>query len=465
MIASNYKNNSVIRFDHPTQMQRIKLQWKVILILIYAVACMVLFGFITRMKSYYAVPTKSEDLCLSLHVSNETLTPLTGTRHLLVSAYLECRLEENVVRIISVFKRDSVRDLFCVFCCMGNMSTTLPAQVLMHSDHFGFPFVTTDILCKIPAYCSIVQYVTLMPHANVNSTLKQTFLPIKNLQSGQKKEEDYHYQFNFTVCISNLFENYNNVLQFTQSLEMYRLLGVGRVVVYNTSCGPELDMLLKSYSQEGFVEVLPWPIELYLTPSPGWKPDQGGELHYYGQLATLNDCVYRYMYLSHYVLLNDIDEIIVPYQHTSLNSAFDMLQRQYPQAGVFMIQNHIFPNTQFDLSGRYHVPYWEGVPGVNILEHIYREEPNWKQTSNKSHPFKMVVQPRVVEQTSVHSVLHSFKDVVEVPPEVCRIIHVRVALQKALTKNELHQDTRLWDYHRQLVPNVDKALRRAGLLT
>ena len=27
--------------------------------------------------------------------------------------------------------------------------------------------------------------------------------------------------------------------------------------------------------------------------------------------------------------------------------------------------------------------------------------------------------------------------------------------------NELHQDTRLWDYHRQLVPNVDKALRRA----
>ena len=37
-----------------------------------------------------------------------------------------------------------------------------------------------------------------------------------------------------------------------------------------------------------------------------------------------------------------------------------------------MIQNHIFPKTQFDPSGRYHVPYWEGVPGVNILEHIYR---------------------------------------------------------------------------------------------
>ena len=200
-------------------MQRIKLQWKVILILIYAVACMVIFGFITRMTSY-AVPTKSEDICLSLHVSNETLTPLTGTRHLLVSAYLERRLEENMVRIISVFKRDSVQDLFCVFCCVDNVSTS-PAQVLMHSDRFGFPFATADILCKIPAYCSIVPYVTLTPHANVNSTLKQPFLPVKNLLSGKKKEEE-DYQFNFTVCISNLFGNYNNVLQFTQSLEMYR---------------------------------------------------------------------------------------------------------------------------------------------------------------------------------------------------------------------------------------------------
>ena len=27
------------------------------------------------------------------------------------------------------------------------------------------------------------------------------------------------------------------------------------------------------------------------TISPDWRPEQGGELHYYGQLATLNDCM------------------------------------------------------------------------------------------------------------------------------------------------------------------------------
>ncbi|KAK2826454.1 hypothetical protein Q5P01_020668 [Channa striata] len=74
------------------------------------------------------------------------------------------------------------------------------------------------------------------------------------------------------------------------------LLGVNRVVIYNTSCGPDLERLLQSYSQEGFVELVPWPINRYLNPSPGWLFSQhGGDVHYFGQLTTLNECIYRSM--------------------------------------------------------------------------------------------------------------------------------------------------------------------------
>ena len=69
-----------------------------------------------------------------------------------------------------------------------------------------------------------------------------------------------------------------------------------------------------------------------------------------------------------------------------------------------------------------------------------------------------------MEQTSVHSVLRNFGQTVKVPPNVCHIIHVRVPLQGGLTKKELHEDKRVWDYESQLVPNVDKALEKAGLL-
>lgn len=71
---------------------------------------------------------------------------------------------------------------------------------------------------------------------------------------------------------------------------------------------------------------------------------------------------------------------------------------------------------------------------------------------------------RTVVQTSVHSVLQSFEEQMKVPPEVLRIIHVRAPVQDYLTLHQLHQDTRLWDFQRELVPNVDRALRRAGFL-
>ncbi|KAM4624695.1 uncharacterized protein ACJ7VT_003238 isoform 1-T3 [Polymixia lowei] len=391
---------------------------------------------------------------------DQTITRLDQTKHLLVSAYMDRRVKGWDVRIIGIFRRDSIRPLYCVFCCLNNLSrSNVPANIIEHSDNFGFPFVTTDVMCQIPRGCSAT-HVTLSPDSDMVKVSNQTFLPIGNQEpSGQEEENP---QFNFVVCVSNLFGDYNNVLQFAQTLEMYRLLGVDRVVVYNTSCGPDLDRLLHSYSQEGFVEMVPWPIDHFLNPSPGWlHSEHGGDLHYYGQLTTLNECTYRYMDRSRYVLLNDIDEIIVPYQHDSLIPLMDMIQKQEPKAGVFLIENHIFPKNHFEPSKKFHLPQWEGVPGINILEHIYREEPNRKIY----HPYKMIVKPRRVEQTSVHSVLKSFGDVFKVPPDVCRLVHVRVPLQGGLTVEQLNVDTRLWDFHEKLVPRVDEALKRVGMLS
>lgn len=130
-----------------------------------------------------------------------------------------------------------------------------------------------------------------------------------------------------TVCDSFRAELRTDPL----TLVSCRLLGVNRVVVYNTSCGPELNQLLHSYSQEGFVEIVPWPINEHLTPSYGWLFSvSGGDVHYFGQQTSLNDCIYRSMERSRYVLLNDIDEIIMPYQQSSLVPLMDILQKQHP---------------------------------------------------------------------------------------------------------------------------------------
>lgn len=71
----------------------------------------------------------------------------------------------------------------------------------------------------------------------------------------------------------------------------------------------------------------------------------------------------------------------------------------------------------------------------------------------------------MVEQTSVHEVLKYSGQRYKVPPNVCRLIHTRVALQGRLSLEQLNVDKRLWDFHEKLIPNVDKALKRAGLLS
>uniref|UniRef100_A0A4W5KRS5 Glycosyltransferase family 92 protein n=1 Tax=Hucho hucho TaxID=62062 RepID=A0A4W5KRS5_9TELE len=101
------------------------------------------------------------------------------------------------------------------------------------------------------------------------------------------------------------------------------------------------------------------------------------------------------MYQSRYVLLNDIDEIIAPYQHQTLPQMMDVLQRQNPKAEVFLIENHIFPKSQFEPSGRFERPRWRDVPGINIMAHIYREEPDY----HIYHPSKMIVRPRLESAT------------------------------------------------------------------
>ncbi|XP_028646890.1 LOW QUALITY PROTEIN: uncharacterized protein LOC114642072 [Erpetoichthys calabaricus] len=390
---------------------------------------------------------------LSLLFLNETISPIKGTRHLQVSAYLDERKGKGTVRIITMFYRPGPHDLQCIFNCNNGVLFTSPAQVEQHSDNFGFPFVTADVFCETSYRCKAT-HVGLQTQGSVQNN--DSLMPIQNLQ-----QRNNGFERDLTVCISNLFGDYNNVLQFIQTMEVYKILGIGRVVIYNTSSSHMLEKVLHYYVNEDMLEVIPWPISNFLNPSRGWRfEEHGGDIHYFGQLTTLNDCIYRNMYKSRFLLLNDIDEIIAPYQHTNLNLMMDELEKKQPDTGVFLVENHIYPFNVFDDSGRFNLSLWRQVPGINIMEHIHRE-PDRKHIVN---PTKIIVNPRKVEQTSVHSVLKRFGNEYRVPFDVCRIVHVRVPLQGHLSKEELIVDTKLWEYHKELVPRVNKVIGESGIL-
>ncbi|XP_046726885.1 beta-1,4-galactosyltransferase galt-1-like [Silurus meridionalis] len=387
--------------------------------------------------------------------SSNSITPIKNSSHFAVSAFIDHRINK-AIRVISIIKRNSIQPLYCRYCNNGQACEFTKAEIEIHSDHFQYPFGASDVLCQ-GKHTDNATHVTISAEAademsDVNNLL---FLPVKNRVINES------FKYNFTVCISNLFGNYNNVLQFVQTMEIYKLLGVQRVIIYNTSCGSDLEKLLQHYEKEGILEIVPWPIDQFLTPSVGWDITLNkGDIQYYGQLVTLNECIYRQMYESKYVLLNDIDEIIMPYKYANLTLLMEALQQEHNDVTVFLIENHIFPKTQFEESGKFRRPEWRNIPGINIMEHIYRE-PDRKNTLN---PTKIIINPRSVMQTSVHSTLKHTGQVYHVPHDVCRIVHVRTPLQGNLNKTQLFVDTRVWDFQQELIRNVDSALQLSGLL-
>lgn len=194
-----------------------ELRGKFIFLLV-TILILVLVASVKLPSTYKLIPNPRRDPSrCRMKTSEDTITPLHQTKHMLVSAYMDQRVKKWDVRIIAIFRRDSIQPLHCRFCCGDHISSTnTPANILQHADNFGFPYVTTDVLCEIPRNCQAT-HVALMRDKD---TVNQTFLPIRNQRTRGSEAE--HFDFNFTVCISNLFGNYNNVLQYAQTLEMYR---------------------------------------------------------------------------------------------------------------------------------------------------------------------------------------------------------------------------------------------------
>ncbi|CAJ0951723.1 unnamed protein product [Ranitomeya imitator] len=196
-----------------------------------------------------------------------------------------------------------------------------------------------------------------------------------------------------------MFGNQNNVLQYVQAIEMYRLLGAQKVVVYKNGCSKAICQVLDYYVSIGVLEIIPWPIDKYLRTSNVWHQNMNREIQigYYGQLSSLNDCMYRNMYKSRYVTLNDMDEIILPRHHKTWDEMMKDVENVYPNTAVYLIKHYHYPNNITD--PHFQTAFPKNIPGTNILQLIHYEQKKPNVFNNK----KMIVNPREVIQLSVHS--------------------------------------------------------------
>ncbi|XP_018428609.1 PREDICTED: glycosyltransferase family 92 protein F13G3.3-like [Nanorana parkeri] len=378
----------------------------------------------------------------NLPIATDTITALDH-RTFIIAPYYEPRLGQSV-RVIAII-HVSVTKLYCIFHCSTNQDVFIRAEIAFHRDRFGFPYGTADLLCAEPSGCDY----TYMSFSSTNSTNTS-----QNLLFEVRNRPPQPISNNFTLCLSTLYGNYNNVLQVVQHIEMYKILGASRVTMYNTSCSQDVDKVLRHYMDEGTLEVVSWPIDRHLKTSRHWNyiPGLTTKIGYFGQLTTLNDCLYRNMYKSKFVLFNDIDEIILPVIDWDWSSLMESLQKQFPDTSVFRFETHVFPT--FDNSSKFDL--WTHVPGINILLHTFRKPLN----PNMRNPRKLIVNPRNVFQTAVHYVPKYTGKATYVPNTTAINFHSRGSRGKDIISEDFIRDDIVLKYNVSLVPNVDRVIQK-----
>ena len=209
----------------------------------------------------------------------------------------------------------------------------------MIRENWNLKYSAYFILCPLLYGSPVPDAVSvLIRDANKlnNKVNEETLMPSNRLlvhNRPQSKRNNQMSEQNIAVCIKPLHYDYNRALNLIEFIEMNRILGVNHFILYNHTIGDDVDCVLQEYIESGVVTMLPWHLDMASQK----------EIRTEGLFAALNDCLYRTMNRFKYVLMIDLDELIIPYRHKDLPSMLKVMSRaNADRTGAYSFRNAFF---------------------------------------------------------------------------------------------------------------------------
>lgn len=342
--------------------------------------------------------------------------PVNGTRHkfFVYSAYYDNR-EKPLVRMIAATKTKKSDKVWCKLYYAGRQPVLVQAGISTIRENWNLQysavFVTCDLMDRTSkTFMSAPQSVSVVAKLNLPASNQ---LPVHFSTSGIRPPKEP----SIGVCVKPLHFHYNKTLELLQFIELNLILGVSKFTLYNDTVGPEVDCLLRHYQEQGIVQVLPWRLDM----------DSQKEIRTEGLFAALNDCLYRNMNSFKYLMLIDLDELIIPYKNaTLLELVADLGSRTLLQAGKPLAPSQVgsysFQNAFFYLQ-------WPDDPGAASeppLPAILKTRRRQKLHPPKQRS-KYICLPGAVKEAGNHFIweFHRGKTL-NVPPSFGLLHHYRV---------------------------------------
>ncbi|CAH1794697.1 unnamed protein product [Owenia fusiformis] len=330
-----------------------------------------------------------------------------------LTGYLDTRQDVHYVRVLTILKTtqhihqpDDRHPIYC-YINMANgkvirMNSTVYEFSENHSNIFGGFFLS----CKIPKW----SYNLIAKATEVHMSKSKDFekdlavaVPLEHFHDGPARHE-------FGVCVPPIFNIWDKITRqkLVEFLEMTTILGADHFYMYifrgeetDRIINEDLQCVLESYEEAEKLTLYDWNV-----------PVSKEDIHYYGQLLSIQHCLYSNMFKSKYLAFNDLDEFIVPKTELTWNKMVSSIaiEDNKPPAG-YVFKSAIFPPS---------ISRPKGIKPLITMSSIGR---------TKINPFrtKCIVKPERVYEMGIHHVAKVQEEcmIVNVPEETCLVHHFR----------------------------------------
>ena len=298
---------------------------------------------------------------------------------LLYSAWLDDRNVRSYIQVLLMTsRRKQPPSLSCRFQngknCISTGAVTPYYEINRRysNKRYGM-FVASCVLPK--DLVSLPSFVDISVNMFTRISNKSIVLPLGNTRKNKTSKIDYG------ICIAPLF-GHIQVRDLIEFLELSRLLGASYFTFYDFEMSDNVKKVLSYYESKGVAQVLSWKLPSYITQK---------DVHYFGQIFAMQDCLFRSINRLNFVAFNDLDEFIVPLRHDSMPSLLQSIHKAKYAGHCF--RSAYFPRLKS--ANTTMLPFTQ-----NVLRR--------SSEADKSHT-KCVDDPERVFEHGVHLIMQPFK--------------------------------------------------------
>ena len=153
-----------------------------------------------------------------------------------------------------------------------------------------------DYLCDLKKI-TLTQYVDLPNYIELSTNETCSDLLPRMPVFHEKREK----RVKFALCLHKGIFGYVKPDLLIHFVEINKALGASIITIWIQNTTENVYPALLPYIKSGLVELLDWKVSVAMRN--------------YGQFAVNNECLYRNIHRAEYLVLHDIDELLIPYKH------------------------------------------------------------------------------------------------------------------------------------------------------